>query len=128
MKIFWSWQSDTPGETGRQFVRDCLDDAIAALKLAADVEEPVSREKLEALHVDQDRLGVPGSPDLARTILEKIAKSQVFVADVTAVGETPNKKQLINPNVAIELGYALHAIGDVGLLMVMNEHHGNRDS
>ena len=24
MKIFWSWQSDTPGKTGRHFVRDAL--------------------------------------------------------------------------------------------------------
>jgi hypothetical protein len=24
VKIFWSWQSDTPGKTGRHFVRDVL--------------------------------------------------------------------------------------------------------
>jgi hypothetical protein len=35
-------------------------------------------------------------------------------------------KKLINPNVAIELGYALHALTDRALLMVMNEHYGSR--
>jgi hypothetical protein len=32
----------------------------------------------------------------------------------------------MNSNVAIELGYALHALSDRALLMVMNEHYGSR--
>lgn len=130
MKVFWSWQSDTPGNVGRHFIRGALDDAITALKQAPDIEEPTNRATREALHVDQDRSGVPGSPDLARTILEKIERSSVFVADVTPVGATLGKegksrKKLINPNVAIELGYALHALTDHSLLMIMNEHFGS---
>jgi hypothetical protein len=35
-------------------------------------------------------------------------------------------KKVINPNVAIELGYALHALTDRALLMVMNDHYGSR--
>jgi hypothetical protein len=35
-------------------------------------------------------------------------------------------EKIINPNVAIELGYTLHALGDRALLMVMNEHFGSR--
>jgi hypothetical protein len=83
------------------------------------------------MHVDQDRKGISGSPDLARVIFEKIEQSAVFVADVTPLGvvlnekKTPAKKP-INPNVAIELGYALHALTDRALLMVMNEHYGSR--
>ncbi len=128
MKIFWSWQSDTPGKTGRHFVREALAAAIETLKQPPDIEEPSERERRESLHVDQDRAGVPGSPDLARTILEKIDKSAVFVGDVTAVGATfDNKKKLMNPNVAIELGYALRALTDRALVMVMNEHYGARE-
>jgi hypothetical protein len=84
------------------------------------------------MHLDQDRKGIPGSPDLARLILEKIEQSAVFVADVTSVGITTTQsegaqpKKVINPNVAIELGYALHALGDRAFLMVMNEHYGSR--
>lgn len=130
MKIFWSWQSDTPGRTGRFFVRDALDDAVDKLKEQNEIDEPSEREAKDALHVDQDRQGVPGSPDLAATILNKIKETAVFVADVTPVGEALSadpdvkKKKIMNPNVAIELGYALNHPGDGALIMVMNTHYG----
>ena len=124
MKIFWSWQSDTSGKIGRHFVRSCLDDAISILREMPDIEEPIR----EALHLDQDRKGVPGSPDLARLILDKIDAAAVVVADVTPVGavavEGANEKRLINSNIAIEVGYALKALGDNRLVMVMNSYYG----
>jgi hypothetical protein len=136
MKIFWSWQSNTPGKTGLHFVRDVLQVVVDELKRSSlEIDEPTDRESREALHLDQDRQGVSGSPDLARVILEKIEQSVMFIADVTPVGvvhETPRDqtskvaKKIINPNVAIELGYALHALTDRSLLMVMNEHYGAR--
>jgi hypothetical protein len=135
MKIFWSWQSDTPGKTGRHFVRDVLLAAIRELKEPEDVEEPLERERKDTLHLDQDRQDVSGSPDLFETILSKIDASGVFVADVTAVstipantedgGETLEKRNM-NPNVAIELGYALKALTDRNVLMVMNTFYGGR--
>ena len=135
MKIFWSWQSDTPGKTGRHLIRQALADAISALKQPEDVEEPSERENKDALHLDHDRKGVSGSPDLARLILGKIEASTVFVADVTPVstipahtfgGEEVPEKRNMNPNVAIELGYALRALSDLNVLMVLNTHYGNR--
>jgi hypothetical protein len=135
VKIFWSWQSDTPGKTGRHFVRDVLQLVVEEIKQSLEVEEPTEREARAAIHLDHDRKGVGGSPDLARLILEKIERSVVFVTDVTPVGivhEKPDDqnskvvKKIINPNVAIELGYALHALTDRALLMVMNEFYGAR--
>lgn len=136
MKIFWAWQSDTPGNTGRDLVREALADAIAELKQPHEVEEPSERESRQGLHLDHDREGVSGSPDLARTIMEKIRKAAVFVGDVTPVGKTPDRrgnkgelivgKKLINSNVAIELGYALGVLGDERILMVLNQHYGTR--
>ncbi|MBR0755662.1 hypothetical protein JQ604_26100 [Bradyrhizobium jicamae] len=129
MKVFWSWQSDTPGKTGRHFVRAALSLAIDALKQAPDVEEPTAAETREGLHLDQDRQGVPGSPDLAPTIFEKIERSVVFVADVTLVGASDDgSKRLMNSNVAIEYGHAHHALGSKAILMVQNTHYGNRDA
>jgi len=134
MKIFWSWQSDTPGKTGRHLVRDALDAAIEELRQSREIEEPETRDLREALHVDQDRQDVAGSPDLVRTILEKIDRCAVFVADVTSVStiagrpdENPPvaEKRNMNPNVAIELGYAMKARGD-NFLMVMNTYYGGR--
>jgi hypothetical protein len=44
MKIFWSWQSDTPGKTGRHFVRGTLVDTIEAMKQPEEVGEPTRAE------------------------------------------------------------------------------------
>lgn len=123
MKVFWSWQSDHDGKISRHLVREALELAAASLNEDLAVEEP-ERE----VSVDHDRKGVPGSPDLAAVILQKIRSSDVFVADVTPVGATPNEppKKLMNPNVAIELGYALHSITDRRLIMVMNSAFGSR--
>jgi len=132
VKIFWSWQSDTPGKTTRHFVRAALADAIKALKEPEEVEEPSERETREALHLDHDRQGIPGSPDLAPTIFEKIDDAAVVIADVTLVAElrAPDGqllKKLINSNVAIEYGYAIRALGPTRVLMVQNLHYGNRE-
>ena len=135
MKVFWSWQSDTPGKTGRHFVRDVLQTVVNEIKQSLEVEEPTQRETRASIHLDHDRKGVSGSPDLARLILEKIEQSIVFIADVTPVGTVREKpedqnskivKKIINPNVAIELGYAMRALTDRALLMVMNEFYGER--
>jgi hypothetical protein len=129
MKVFWSWQSDTPGKVGRFLVRDALGDAITQLKAMPEIEEPVR----EALHLDHDREGVPGSPELVRTILDKIDTSDVVVADVTLVGTSApeqseaSPKKLINSNVAIELGYALRALTFRKVLMVFNTHYGRHE-
>jgi hypothetical protein len=129
MKVFWSWQSDTPGKIGRFLIRDALRAAIAELKSMPEIEEPAR----EALHLDHDREGIPGSPELVRTILDKIDTSDVVVADVTLVGTIPQEqseasaKKLINSNVAIELGYALRALTFRKVLMVFNSHYGRHE-
>jgi hypothetical protein len=137
VKIFWSWQADTPGKTGRHFVRAALAEAVAALKQPEDIEEPAAGAAREALHLDHDRQGVAGSPDLAATIFRKIDAAAVFIADVTLVGSTdavtPEAavakplKRLINSNVAIEYGYAQRGLGDEAILMVQNTYYGDRE-
>jgi hypothetical protein len=121
MKIFWSWQSDTPEQIGKYLVRDALRVAINRLKQAENIDEPTRDD----LHLDQDTQGTTGSPDLVPTIFGKIEKSEVVIADVTIVGKTNEAKSLINSNVAIELGYALHACTDSRVLLVFNKHYGS---
>jgi hypothetical protein len=136
MKIFWSWQSDTPGKVGRHFVRDTLAEAIEILRQPKEIEEPSERDAREELHLDHDRKGVSGTPPLAETIFQKIEQAAVFIADVTITGETTaaindgkreTKKTLINPNVAIEYGYAVHALTDTRILLVQNRYFGERE-
>jgi hypothetical protein len=136
MKIFWSWQSDTDEPTGRYFVREALTDAIKQLKDPSEVEEPHERDLREAIHLDHDTKDVSGTPSIANVIFGKIDQADVFIADVSAVaqltrlnpadGEPPVKK-LINPNVAIEYGYAVRAVTDELILLVQNTHYGTRE-
>ena len=63
--------------------------------------------------------------------------SSVFIGDVTPVGNAPatiagngtvrEGKPLMNPNVAIERGYALCRLTDARILMILNTAYGNRD-
>ena len=67
---------------------------------------------------------------MARAIFEKIAASTVVVADVTPIGAAPSKdgekpKPLMNPNVAIELGYAFGKLGSDCFLPVLNLAYGD---
>jgi hypothetical protein len=132
MKVFWSWQSDTPGKTGRHFVRAVLNDVLEELKQDPEVQEPSEREESEgALHLDHDIKGTTGIPNLVDTIINKIDSSAVFIADITCVGEVFGKnredmprKKLINSNVGIELGYALKSLTDSKVVVLFNEHYG----
>jgi hypothetical protein len=134
MKIFWSWQSDSPGKTGRHFIRDALDAAVAELKRDLTVDERNEQEAVDAIHIDQDREGLTGSFDLAREILNKIAESDIILADVTSVGISDpaisslpgagKAKRHINSNVALELGYAYHALNNNFVFLIMNDHYG----
>ncbi|MGJ4941407.1 hypothetical protein ACQR1W_12610 [Bradyrhizobium sp. HKCCYLS1011] len=125
MIIFWSWQSDSPRQTGHYFVRDALREAIEHLKADHELLEPAERDAAASMTLDSDRQGVPGSPDLAATIFEKIERADVFVADVTLIGQTPDGKKLINSNVAIEYGHAHRALTSKRVLMVQNRHYGD---
>jgi hypothetical protein len=134
MKIFWAWQSDTDQKVGRYLVRDALDAAIQRLKEANEIEEPAEQTRLQDIHLDYDTKDLSGSPDIVAAIFDKIASAAVFVGDVTPVGKTPTKviagkrhkaKPLMNPNVAVELGYAIGRLDLSKILMVFNTAYGN---
>jgi hypothetical protein len=70
---------------------------------------------------------VPGCPDIGATILSKIDAASAFVADVTIVGQTIKGKPTPNPNVLVELGYALSSLGWDRIVLVMNTAFGGPD-
>ena len=137
MKVFWAWQYDLPGKISRHFIRSALEDAIAQINQIQDIDEPDEFFQTGLMQLDYGRKDLKGSPDLAIEILKKIDAATVFVGDVTPVGKgQPYKtddgkdsdgKLLMNPNVAIELGYALKSLTTENVLMVMNNHYGRRD-
>jgi hypothetical protein len=95
--------------------------------------EPAIRER--QVELDKDTQGVAGSPPIAQTILKKIADCSVFVADMTFVGRSfaelatisSDIRQIPNPNVLLEYGYALRCHGHQRLITVMNAAFGDSD-
>ncbi len=115
INVFYSWQSDLPNSTNRGFIDQALQSA--AKNIIADVDAEIQPV------IDRDTAGVPGSPDIRHTIFSKIGASQVFVADVSIIGKVDNRF-VCNPNVLIELGYALKALGDDRVLLLNNVAFG----
>jgi hypothetical protein len=113
--VFYSWQSDLPNACNRGFIQEALENAAAEIKADDTVAvEPV---------VDRDTQGVPGAPDIASTIFAKITAADVFVADISiVVGD--QKRATPNPNVLIELGYAMKALGHERVILVFNRAFG----
>ncbi len=126
MKIFYSWQSDSPAHLNRYFVRDALRDALKALKSDPEIVDAIRSSN--DLHLDHDTKGVKGAVPIAQVILEKIDMSSVVVCDVTLVAKGTDGKPHINSNVAIELGYALGKHGYGCVLNVMNTADGRPEA
>ncbi len=78
----------------------------------------------EAVRLESDTAGIPGTPDIANTIFAKIRDAGVFVADLTLSSKAESGKRSPNPNVLIELGYAFSAISDARVVSVMNTEFG----
>jgi hypothetical protein len=115
--IFYSWQSDSPPKTNRYFIRECLHQVLKKLSKDEDIQD--------AIRLDQDTAGIPGTPDIANAIFGKIRDAGVFVADLTLCSTSEEGKRSSNPNVLIELGYAFSAIGDARVVTILNTIFGD---
>jgi hypothetical protein len=120
--VFFSWQSDTPGNVCRSFIETCLERAIGELRADADIAL-AERD----VRVDRDTRDVPGSPPIMDIIFAKIDRAAVFLADFTYVADRIGGGKAPNPNVSIEHGYALRAMGYRRLIAVMNTAYGHPD-
>ncbi len=111
--VFYSWQSWTDEGANRNFIEDCLERAIKEIRKDGSLKvDPV---------IDRDTQNVPGVADIANTILDKVAEAAVFVGDVSLVAHDPStNRRTPNPNVLIELGYALGKLGEEKLICVHN--------
>ena len=118
MKVFWSWQNDFSPKCCRHFIRDALETAVT------NAGEELGLEDAERPELDHDTKDTPGMAEITATILRKISHSAVFVADLTPIGKTTEGKALPNPNVLIELGWALKVIGGDRLIAVVNTAEG----
>ena len=113
--VFYSWQSDLR-ET-RNVIEAALEKAIRSLNRDLPAEN--------ALELDQDTRGVAGWPEITSALFDKIDQCEVFVADITPInGPNSDFRITPNPNVLLELGYALGTgFGRTRIICVINAHY-----
>ena len=121
-KVFYAWQSDRPNNLCRGLIRRALDKAKDQLNDELEIDDA-----LRDVKIDQDTQGVAGSPSIAETILAKIRNSDAFIPDLTFILGGEGMTAMPNPNVLIEYGYALHALGDQRIIGVFNDAFGTPD-
>lgn len=115
--VFYSWQSDLPNSTNRGFIQKALESAASNIVNDDSVSiEPV---------IDRDTHGVAGAPDIASTIFAKIVATDIFIADVSIINNSKDGRNTPNPNVLIELGYALKSLGHERVVLVFNNSFGD---
>lgn len=119
--VFYSWQSDSPPKSNRNFIQTVLKRAIESINAKGTLAVEIV--------LDSDTRNVAGSPKIADTIYKKIDAAAVLVADVTIIRWTAGRtakerKALPNPNVLVELGYALKVLEDPRLILLINTAYG----
>ncbi len=120
-RIFYAWQSDRPANLCRSLIRQALDNA------AEKLQDDLAIDDAPRVEIDQDTQGAAGSPLVAETIFRKIRECDAFVADLTFTGKRTDDQEspAPNPNVLVEYGYALHALGEERIIAVFNKQFGN---
>lgn len=115
--IFYSWQSDLPKETNLNAIRQSLRD------VANEIENEIDDTRID---LDEATRNTTGSPNIPKNIFDKISICDVFVCDLTTTNcKAPEEfKRTPNPNVLIELGYAISELGWERIIMVFNKFHG----
>jgi hypothetical protein len=117
--IFYSWQSDLDGQTNRWFIEHALKNAVKAIKKEDSLQvEPV---------LDRDTADVPGSPDITKTIFDKIRRTQVFICDVSIINQGANTRLTPNPNVVSEWGFAFGVLSEERIITVLNTAYGRQE-
>ena len=115
--IFFSWQSDLPNKTNRNLIENSI--KLALKKMNQDSPYSLITE------IDRDTKGVLGNPDIVDSILTKIDKCGLFIADISIINSSLNGKRTPNPNVLFELGYAVKCLGWDRVICVFNSDFGD---
>lgn len=65
-----------------------------------------------------------GTPDIGDSIYEKIDSADIFIADVTIINGDYAGRKTPNPNVMIELGYAIKSLGWDRIILLYDKDFG----
>lgn len=115
--IFYSWQSDLPKPTNQNGIRKSIRSAINI------VEDKFSDYRID---IDEATRNTTGSPNIPQTIFKKISNSDIFICDLTTINTNSQElRKTPNPNVLIELGYAIATLGWERIIMLFNTSFGS---
>ena len=117
--IFYSWQSDLDNKYNRSFILSALE------KTAKEISND-ENYTVDAV-IDRDTYGISGSPSIVDSINGKIAKSDIFVCDISIINTNESGRKTPNPNVLYELGFASAILGWERIIMIHNTAFGNID-
>lgn len=115
--IFYSWQSDLPNKDNRSFIENCIEKAAKKNKWGIEIGVTVA--------IDRDTKETVGTPDIAGTIFDKIAKADIFICDISIINGDYEGRKCPNPNVLLELGYAVRTIGWERIICFYNLKYGD---
>lgn len=115
ISIFYSWQSDIIPECNWKAISQALAASIPTLEAA------FSEIKV---YVDEATRDLTGSPNIPASIFEKIASADIFVCDITTINSGKGIRSTPNPNVLVELGYAVALVGWPRIILVFNKNFG----
>lgn len=115
--IFYSWQSDIRAAANRTLILNALELAVK------EIQGPGGKTIINPV-IDRDTAGVPGAPNISSTILNKIDSSSVVVADITLINNPEDGRRTPNPNVLVEVGYAIKSLGFSRILLIQNTFNG----
>ena len=113
--VFFSWQSDTDQDVTTRAIRNAVRAAFPGLEA----------KHVSTFQIDEATRNMPGAQNIPMTLIEKIKKADVFVADITSV-TTDNvlEKSFPNSNVTFELGYAVAHLGWARIVLLFNKSVG----
>lgn len=110
LELFYSWQSDLSNT--KSFISKCLN--LAAKEIYGE----------HSIIISSDARNSSGSVNLTDTLFKKINQSTIFVADLTIINSNLDGRKCCNPNVLIELGYALNNLGNKNILILFDTKYG----
>lgn len=113
--VFYSWQSDLDEECNNRAIRRALNESIPKL------EEANPKVKVT---IDEATSNLPGSPNIPAAIFEKITVADIFVADITTINPDYGGRKTPNPNVLVELGFAIAKLGWPRIILLYNTNIG----
>ncbi len=113
--IFYSWKSDEPNNTGniKSSIRKAMDEVEGKIIDINIILDEATRDE-------------SGSPNIPKTILNKISEADIFICDVSIINlnQTCEIRKTPNPNVLIELGYAIATLGWGRIILLFDKSVG----